>query len=63
MLALQEAAGERLALELAEGVRTVRLDDRLRESRPGVASAMTADGLSALTFVPVTADHRRLGCC
>ena len=61
MLALQEAAGERLALELAEGVRTVRLDDRLRESRPGVASAMTADGLSALTFVPVTADHRRLG--
>ena len=35
MLALQEAAGERLALELAEGVRTVRLDDRLRESRAG----------------------------
>jgi PAS domain S-box-containing protein len=59
--ALQEAAGDRLALELAEGVRTVRLDDRLRELRPEVADAMAAGGLSALTLVPVTADHRRLG--
>jgi serine/threonine-protein kinase RsbW len=61
MRALREAAGERLALELAEGVRTVRLDDRLREKQPAVAAAMAADGLSALTVVPVTADHRRLG--
>jgi serine/threonine-protein kinase RsbW len=59
--ALQEAAGDRLALELAEGVRTVRRDDRLRELRPEVADAMAAGGLSALTLVPVTADHRRLG--
>jgi serine/threonine-protein kinase RsbW len=58
---LQEAAGERLALELAEGVRTVRLDDRLREVQPAVAAAMAADGLAALTVVPVTADSRRLG--
>lgn len=59
--ALHEAAGDRLALELAEGMRTIWLDDRLRELRPGVAAAMADGGLSALTFVPVTADHRRLG--
>ncbi|GAA3159533.1 hypothetical protein GCM10010531_08670 [Blastococcus jejuensis] len=59
--ALQEAAGARLVLELAEGVRTVPLDGRLRSVRPAVAAAMDAAGLSALTFVPVTADSRRLG--
>jgi serine/threonine-protein kinase RsbW len=46
---------------MAEGVRTVRLDDRLREAQPAVAAAMTTDELSALTVVPVTADSRRLG--
>jgi serine/threonine-protein kinase RsbW len=59
--ALYAATGERLALELAEGVRTLRLDDRLRATQPEVAAAMTAAQLYALTFVPVTADHRRLG--
>ena len=61
LVALRDAAGERLALELAEGVRTVTLDDRLREARPEVAAVMLAEQLTALTFVPVTADHRRLG--
>jgi serine/threonine-protein kinase RsbW len=59
--ALEEAAEERLALELAEGVRTVVLDDRLRAEQPGLAAAMAAEQLTALTVVPVTADHRRLG--
>lgn len=59
--ALREAAGARVALEPAEGVRTVRRDDRLRELPPEVAAAMAVGGLSSLTFVPVTADHRRLG--
>ncbi len=59
--ALRVAAADRLTLELAEGVRTVRLDDRLRSEQPGVAAAMADAGLSALTVVPVTADHHRLG--
>jgi PAS domain S-box-containing protein len=58
---LYTATAERLALELAEGVRTVFLDDRLRAAQPDVAAAMTDAHLFALTFVPVTADHRRLG--
>ncbi len=61
MAALREAAGDRLPLELAEGLRTVGLDDRLRAVQPGVAAAMEGAGLSALTVVPVTADRRRLG--
>jgi PAS domain S-box-containing protein len=58
---LQEAALGQLALELAQGVRTVGLDDRLRSERPAVAAAMAADGLTGLVVVPVTADSRRLG--
>ena len=58
---LQLAAGTRLALELAEGVRSVPLDEKLRERHPGVAAAMAVAGLSALVTVPVSADNRRLG--
>jgi serine phosphatase RsbU (regulator of sigma subunit) len=58
---LQVAAIGQLALELAQGVRTVTLDDRLRAERPAVAAALVADGLSGLVLVPVTADSRRLG--
>ena len=39
---LRVAAGGQLALELAQGVRTVPLDDRLREAQPAVAAAMAA---------------------
>ena len=58
---LRAAAIGQLALELAQGVRTVVLDDRMRTERPTVAAAMIADGLSSLVLVPVTADNRRLG--
>src|SRR4051812_6966671 len=58
---LRVAAIGQLALELAQGVRTVVLDDRLRQGRPDVAAAMAAAGLSSLVLVPVTADNRRLG--
>jgi serine/threonine-protein kinase RsbW len=58
---LHAATGERLALELAEGVRTIYLDERLRATQPEVTAAMTDAQLFALTLVPVTADHRRLG--
>jgi serine/threonine-protein kinase RsbW len=58
---LQLAAGNRLALELAQGVRTVPLDERMRARQPEVAGAMAAAGLSALVTVPVSADNRRLG--
>ena len=58
---LREAALGQLALELAQGVRTVTLDDRLRAERPEVAAAMSSDGLAALVLVPVSADSRRLG--
>ena len=51
---LQVAAIGQLALELAQGVRTVVLDDRLRQGRPAVAAAMAAAGLSSLVLVPVT---------
>jgi serine/threonine-protein kinase RsbW len=59
--ALQLAAGGQLALELAQGVRSVPLDGKLRTMQPGVAGAMAAAGLSALVTVPVSADNRRLG--
>ena len=58
---LRVAAIGQLALELAQGVRTVTLDDRLRTGRPEVAAAMVAGGLSSLVLVPVDADSRRLG--
>jgi serine/threonine-protein kinase RsbW len=58
---LRAAALGQLALELAQGVRTVTLDDRLRAERPAVAAAIAADGLASLVLVPVTADSRRLG--
>jgi PAS domain S-box-containing protein len=59
--ALQLAAGGQLALELAQGVRSVPLDAKLRTRQPDVAGAMVAAGLSALVTVPVSADNRRLG--
>jgi serine/threonine-protein kinase RsbW len=61
LTALREAAGGQLALELAQGVRSVPLDARLRVAQPGVADAMATAGLVSLVIVPVTADSRRLG--
>ena len=61
LAALHEAASGQLALELAQGVRSVPLDERLRATQPGVAEAMAAEGLSTLVIVPVTADSRRWG--
>jgi serine/threonine-protein kinase RsbW len=58
---LRLAAGGRLALELAEGVRVIALDERLRDVQPGVADAMAAARLADLVVVPVSADGRRLG--
>ncbi len=59
--ALHEAAAGQLTLELAQGVRTVPLDERLRTTQPAVAAAMDEAGLLALVTVPVSADSRRLG--
>jgi PAS domain S-box-containing protein len=58
---LRVAAGDQLSLELAQGVRSLGLDERLREERPGIAEAMEAAGFTDLLVVPVTADSRRLG--
>jgi PAS domain S-box-containing protein len=58
---LREAAGSRLALELAQGVRSIVLDERLGEDQPGLASAMAEAGLTELVIVPVSADSKRLG--
>jgi PAS domain S-box-containing protein len=58
---LRLAAGDRLALELAEGVRVIAVDERLRQVQPGVAEAMLAAGLTELVVVPVSADGRGLG--
>jgi serine/threonine-protein kinase RsbW len=58
---LRDAAGGRLALELAQGVRAVSLDDRLRAAQPGVAAAMAAARMTDLVVVPVSADGRRRG--
>jgi serine/threonine-protein kinase RsbW len=58
---LSAAALGQLALELAQGVRTVTLDERLRAERPAVAAALADNGLASLVLVPVSADSRRLG--
>ncbi|TFV47787.1 SpoIIE family protein phosphatase [Blastococcus sp. TF02A_35] len=58
---LREAAGSRLALELAQGVRSIVLDDRLRRDQPELAGAMAETGLTELVIVPVAADGKRLG--
>ena len=61
LAALEQAARGQLTLELAQGVRSVPLDERLRSRQPAVAAAMAAAGLTRLIVVPVTADSRRLG--
>ncbi|MGY2082243.1 SpoIIE family protein phosphatase [Blastococcus sp. SYSU DS0539] len=58
---LREAAGSRLALELAQGLRSIVLDVRLRADQPKLAETMAADGLTDLVIVPVSADSKRLG--
>ncbi|MCW2580816.1 MAG: domain S-box [Blastococcus sp.] len=59
--ALRDAAGGQLTLELAQGVRSIALDDRLEAAQPAVAAALGAAGLTGLVVVPVSADSRRLG--
>jgi PAS domain S-box-containing protein len=59
--ALREAAGSQLTLELAQGVRMISLDDRLRSVQPALAAAMAEVRLTSLVIVPVSADSRRLG--
>jgi serine phosphatase RsbU (regulator of sigma subunit) len=61
LTALRDAASGRLALELAQGVRSIRLDARLRAAQPGLAEAMAAACLTDVVVVPVRADSRRLG--
>lgn len=58
---LETAARGRLALELAQGVRAVPLDERLRTAQPAVAAALESARLDGLVVVPVTADSRYLG--
>jgi PAS domain S-box-containing protein len=58
---LRDAAGSQLAVELARGVRSVVLDDRLRDMQPGLSAAMAGGRLSELVVAPVSADGRRLG--
>jgi PAS domain S-box-containing protein len=58
---LREAAGSRLVLELAQGLRSIVLDARLRADQPDLVAAMAADGVTDLVIVPVSADSRRLG--
>jgi PAS domain S-box-containing protein len=58
---LRNAAGTQLAVELARGVRSVVLDDRLRSRQPALSTAMAAARLTELVVVPVSADDRRLG--
>jgi PAS domain S-box-containing protein len=58
---LVDAARGQWALELAEGVRWVRLDEGLRSSQPQLAAALEAAGLDAVVVVPVSADSRGLG--
>ncbi|RBY76300.1 histidine kinase [Blastococcus sp. TF02-09] len=58
---LRHAAGSQLASELARGVRSIVLDDRLRGLQPGLSAAMADGSLTELVVVPVTADGRRLG--
>jgi PAS domain S-box-containing protein len=59
--ALREAAGGQLTLELAQGVRAISLDERLRSVQPALAAAMAGARLTSLVIVPVAADSRRLG--
>ncbi|SDF07556.1 PAS domain S-box-containing protein [Blastococcus aurantiacus] len=58
---LRDAAGSQLAVELARGVRSIVLGDRLRSGQPALSTAMAAGRLTELVIVPVTADGRRLG--
>jgi len=58
---LRDAAGSQLAVELARGVRSIVLDDRLRSGQPALSAAMAAARLTELVVVPVSADGRRLG--
>jgi PAS domain S-box-containing protein len=58
---LADAGRGQWALELAEGVRTVRLDETLRSRRPQLAAALEEAGITAVVVVPVSADSRRLG--
>jgi PAS domain S-box-containing protein len=59
--ALRKAAGSQLTLELAQGVRAIALDDRLRSVQPALAAAMAEVRLTGLVVVPVAADSRQLG--
>jgi PAS domain S-box-containing protein len=58
---LRAAAGERLPLELAEGLRLLPVDERMARLRPALAEALAAAGMTGLVVVPVSADGRRLG--
>jgi serine/threonine-protein kinase RsbW len=58
---LRQAALGQLALELAQGVRTVTRNRQLRSAQPRLAAEMASADLSDLVIVPVTADSRRLG--
>jgi PAS domain S-box-containing protein len=58
---LVTAAGGRVALELAEGLRVLNPGGRLAEQRPELDAALREAALSALVIVPVAADTRRLG--
>jgi serine/threonine-protein kinase RsbW len=59
--ALRDAAGGQLTLDLAQGVRSIALDDRLEATQPAVAASLREAGLTGLVIVPVSADSRRLG--
>jgi serine/threonine-protein kinase RsbW len=58
---LAAAAEGRVALELAEGLRTLVLSERLAAQRPQLAAAMAGAGLHSLVVVPVSAAGRSLG--
>ncbi|MCU1605377.1 MAG: putative sensor protein [Modestobacter sp.] len=58
---LARAAGGRVALELAEGLRLLSTGDRLTTQRPELAAAMEAAELHSLVVVPVSAAGRSLG--
>jgi PAS domain S-box-containing protein len=58
---LATAAGGRVALELAEGLRVLTPGGRMREQRAELDAALVAGGFTGLVVVPVTADSRRLG--
>jgi serine/threonine-protein kinase RsbW len=58
---LATAAEGRVALELAEGLRTLVLSDRLTAQRPRLAAAMADAGLHSLVVVPVSAASTSLG--